>query len=63
MLPLAQKTRTGEIKLILASGSARRKLLFETAVIIEPIALIYSLLFGLGIRIWVCHIEFPGKFG
>lgn len=51
MLPLAQKTRTGEIKLILASGSARRKLLFETAVIIEPIALIYSLLFGLGIRI------------
>jgi len=33
MLPLASKSQTGEIKLILASGSARRKLLFETAVI------------------------------
>lgn len=33
MLPLAVKSQTGEIKLILGSGSARRKLLLETAVI------------------------------
>jgi hypothetical protein len=32
MLPLASKSQTGEIKLILASGSARRKLLLETLV-------------------------------
>ena len=32
MLPLAKKSQTGEVKLILASGSARRKILLETAV-------------------------------
>lgn len=50
MLPLAKKTQTGEIKLILASGSARRRLLFETAVILNP--LIYSyLIIRLGIQV------------
>lgn len=33
MLPLAKKSHTGEINLILASGSARRRLLLETAVL------------------------------
>jgi hypothetical protein len=33
MLPLAKQSQTGKIKLILASGSARRKFLLETAVI------------------------------
>lgn len=33
MLPLALKSQKGEVKLILASGSARRKFLFETVVI------------------------------
>lgn len=37
MLPLVEKSQTGEIKLILCSGSARRKFLLETVVIFVSI--------------------------